>query len=80
MESKRLFKTLDDMNVHDIEKGSRLVSVSNSLISAEKVKQGSKISMGCDDSAVTDIFTGKVIPILVLVDKEEYFKLNPSKK
>lgn len=75
----RLFKTLDDMNVSDIEKGTRFVAVSNSFISGDTVKQGSKITMGCHLGAVNEIMRGEVIPILVLVNKEEYFKLNPDK-
>lgn len=75
---KRLFQILDEMNQSDIQNNTRLVSVSTSLISADKIKQGSKISMGSDDQAVMDIFTDKYIPVLILVNKEEYDKLNKS--
>lgn len=75
MGSKRLFQVLDEMNVSDIEKGTKLVSVSINLISADKTKQGSKISMGSDDSAVIDLINNKVIPVLLLIDKETYFKM-----
>lgn len=60
------------MNVLDIENGSRLASVSGNFISADKVKQGTKVCIGTDDSALFDIMNEKVIPILVLVDKEKY--------
>nr|DAI89655.1 MAG TPA: hypothetical protein [Caudoviricetes sp.] len=76
MEKKRLFQTLDEMNLLDIENGTRLVSVGSNFISADKIKQGTKISMGSDDSALHQILNDKVIPILLLVDKEEYFKLS----
>lgn len=79
MESKkRLFEILDEMNVSDIENGTKFVSVGSDFISADKVKQGSKICMGSDDSAVMDLMNKKVIPVLLLIDKEEYFKRNPS--
>lgn len=76
MEKKRLFQVLDEMNISDIEKGTRFVSVGSNFISADKIKQGSKISMGSDESAVMELMNDKVIPILLLVDKEEYFKLS----
>lgn len=75
MEKKRLFQVLDEMNVSDIENGTKLVSVSSNFISADKIKQGSKIAMGSDDSAVMELITNKVIPVLLLIDKETYFKL-----
>lgn len=76
MEKKRLFQILDEMNVSDIEKGTQLVSVGSNFISADKIKQGTKIAMGSDDSALHQIMNNKVIPILLLIDKEEYFKLS----
>lgn len=75
MEKKRLFQVLDEINVSDIENGTKLVSVSSNFISADKIKQGSKIAMGSDDSAVMELMTNKVIPVLLLIDKETYFKL-----
>lgn len=47
MAKKRLFEILDDMNVEDIDKGTRLVSVCGNFISADKVKQGTKNINGC---------------------------------
>lgn len=75
MEKKRLFQVLDEMNISDIENGTKLVSVSSNFISADKIKQGSKIAMGSDDSAVMELMTNKVIPVLLLIDKETYFKM-----
>lgn len=71
---KRLFQVLDDMNVEDSENGTQLVSVCGSFISADKVKQGTKVAMGADGSAIIEIMNDKVIPILLLIDKEEYNK------
>jgi hypothetical protein len=72
--SKRLFQILDEMNLEDTQKHTRLVSISNTFISADKVKQGSHIVIGADEQALYELMQGKVVPLLVLVDKEEYFK------
>ena len=71
---KRMFQILDEMNLDDVKNSTRLVSVSNTFLSADKVKQGTKICIGADDQALTDIMSEKVIPILILVDKDDYFK------
>lgn len=71
---KTIFEILDEMNLDDVINGTRLVGISNTLVSADKVKQGGKVSMGVDEKALYDLIDGKVLPILVLVDKEEYFK------
>lgn len=74
MAGKRLFQILDEMNLEDIENGGRLVSVSGHFISADKVKKGTKVSMGTDDSAIFDLANDDVIPLLILVNKKEYNK------
>ena len=74
MTKKRLFEVLDDMNVIDTEKGSRLVEVSSNLISANTIKQGGKIVMGVPQGSIMDLTLEKKIPVLLMVDKEEYFK------
>jgi len=72
--SKRMFEILDEMNLDDVKDNTRLVAISNTLISADKVKQGAKISMGADEQVLYDLMNEKVIPVLILVDKDEYFK------
>lgn len=72
---KRMFEILDKINQHDVEQGTRLVAISNTFISADKVKRGTKICMGADEQSLLDIISNKVIPILVLVDKEEYQRI-----
>lgn len=72
--TKRLFQVLDEMNVEDGEKGTALVGLCNDLIAGDKVKGGAKISMGAPESALHNIISGKTIPVLLLIDKEEYFK------
>lgn len=74
-EKKRLFQVLDEMNVSDIENGTKLVCVSSNFIAGDTIKQGSKITMGAHVGAVNELMREKVIPVLLLVDKETYFKL-----
>lgn len=71
---KRLFQILDEMNQHDVENNTSLVGVCPDLISADKIKQGTKVAMGVPGNAVFEIMNGKVIPILLLIDSEEYEK------
>lgn len=71
---KRFFEILDDMNQSDTEKGTATVGVVNSFVSANKVKAGAHITMGAPEQAIWDIESGKVIPILLLVDAEDYFQ------
>lgn len=71
---KRFFEILDEMNQEDVKSDSQLVTVSNYFISANKVKQGASISMGAEFGSINEIVSGRKIPLLILVDKEEYFK------
>lgn len=72
--AKRMFQVLDEMNLHDTENKTRLVAVSGNFVSADKVKKGATVTMGIDEQALFDIASQKVIPIVVLVDSEEYHK------
>lgn len=73
-QQKRLFQTLDEMNVEDTGKGTCLVGVCPEFVSAQKTKQGGHCTMGIPESALLDIMSGKTMPILLLVNEEEYFK------
>lgn len=79
MNKKRLFQILDDMNLHDIENNSKLVMIGPDFIQGDTTKKGCKITMGAHIGAVNAIAKGDVIPILVLVDKKEYFKRESEK-
>lgn len=77
MAKKRLFQILDEMNVSDTTNKTTLVAVCPNLVSADygaKI-QGTKITMGVPGNVVFDIETNKTIPILLLIDKEEYDKI-----
>lgn len=69
-----MFEILDEMNLDDVRNGTGLVKISNILISADKVKQGGKVSMGVDEQVLMDLVLDEVIPVLILVNKNEYFK------
>jgi hypothetical protein len=69
-----MFQILDEMNLDDTKNGTRLVSISNSLISIDKVKAGTKVSMGADDQVLTDLANNKCIALLIIVNRDDYFK------
>jgi hypothetical protein len=71
---KRLFQILDEMNLSDINNGTGNIAVSSTLISADKVKQGSKITMGADEKSMINLMNDKAIAVLVVINKEEYIK------
>lgn len=73
--NKRLFELLDQMNQEDSKNGTQNVAVCNQFISADKVKAGTVIKMGAPEKYIFDIMNEKVIPLLILVDKAEFFKL-----
>ncbi|MCY1720197.1 hypothetical protein OU798_07575 [Prolixibacteraceae bacterium Z1-6] len=75
---KRLFQILDEMNQSDIANGTRMVSISPNFISGDKVKQGAKICMGTDEAALMELFTHKSIPLLIIVNSEEYNRLKDT--
>lgn len=75
---KRMFQILDEMNQDDSTNGTAMVAISNSFISADTVKAGAKIAMGAPVEYLFEIASDKKIPLLILVDKEEYFKRKES--
>lgn len=75
----RMLEIFDEMIAEDAEKGTRMVAISNAFLSGDKVKQGAKICMGTDEQALMDLFNNKAIAILMIVDKDEYFKRGKQK-
>lgn len=71
---KRMFEILDEMNLDDVKNSTCLVRVSNALMSADKIKRGGKVVMGVDEQALMDLVADEVVPVLILVNKNEYFK------
>jgi len=77
--SINIFGIIDGMHVHDILHETNYIAVSPHFISADKVKEGAKITMGVDEASLYDIMNDKVIPLLILVDKKEFAKRKSSK-
>lgn len=71
--SKRLFQALDEMVTEDAKNETRLVAISSTLVSAEKVRQGCTVTVGADEQVLMDLMNDKAMAILVVVNKEEYF-------
>lgn len=72
--TKNPFKVFLEMYQEDVAKGSKLIPVCPDIISVDKVKQGTKISIGAPEEYLWKIANDQVLPILLLVDKQEYFK------
>jgi len=77
---KRTFQILDEMNQEDTKNNTQMVCVGTSLISADKVSGGCKISIGMPESILYDLMDDSRIAILVVVDKREYFKREKEEK
>ena len=75
---KRLFEVLDEMNIDDGKNNTQLVQVCTTLISADKTKQGTKVLMGAPVNTLIDLLSEKAIAVLLIIDKEEYFKRSPD--
>lgn len=75
---KRIFEILDEMNQLDTENKTRLLAVSNNLISAAKTREGARIIMGMDDQSLWDISEDDAFPILLIVNKRKYKELTKA--
>lgn len=74
MTKKRFFEVMDDINQYDTENGTQLLSVCPDFVEANKAKAGAKITMGAPEEMLYDLINDKRIPVLLLIDKEEYKK------
>lgn len=78
--AKRLFQILDEMNVKDYEGKTAFVGVNNAFVGAQKAKGGGHVTMGVPESVVMDLlFNKNKIPILLIIDMEEYNKIRNEK-
>lgn len=77
-EKKRLFQVLDEMNLADSENNTAFVAVCPNLVAADYGKniQGTKVTMGVPGNVVIDLQANKLIPVLLLINREEYDKIN----
>jgi hypothetical protein len=69
---KRMFKVLDELNLQDRNDGSSKVMVCPNCTQIKISKQGTKITMGAAGDLVGAIASGKITPLLILVDTESY--------
>jgi len=72
---KSLFQILEEMNRLDTENKTQKLGVANSFVSSSLTKKGTLITMGAPPETSMDLLNGKVMPILLLIDKETYNKL-----
>lgn len=79
--SKRLFQILDEMNVADEAGKTSFVGVNNAFVGAQKAKGGGHVTMGVPESVIMDLFLNKnKIPILLIIDKDEYDRIKNEEK
>jgi len=76
MSNKRMFQILDEMNLNDDKNNTATIGVCNQVNYIQSSKKGTLITMGAPSEALMDIESGKVIPLLLLLNKSEYDKLN----
>lgn len=72
---KRLFQILDEINVDDAKNSTRNIAVSNGFVRMDKTKEGCQVTMASDSRAMADLLTNEAIPVLLIINKEEYNKL-----
>lgn len=76
MSNKRLFQVLDEMNVNDEANKTATCACCFDLVEAKTAKGGGHVTMGVPAEVITRMFLGEVQPILLLLDKNEYHRLN----
>jgi hypothetical protein len=74
--SKRLFQVFDEMNVNDDANKTAKLGCCYDMVDARTAKGGGHVTMGVPAEAITKIFLGEVQPILLLLDRKEYHRLN----
>lgn len=74
MSKKRFSQVVDEMHLDDINNGSTLVCVCTDFVRSSLTKKGTEITIGAPLQTSHDLLNEKVMPILLLVNKEEYFK------
>lgn len=75
MSTKRLFQVLDEMNVNDEVNKTATCDCCFDMVGANKVKAGGHVTMGVPTEAVLKLLLGEYMPMLVLLDKKEYHRL-----
>ncbi len=76
--SKRLFQVLDEMNVNDEANKTATCACCFDFVAANKVKAGGHVTMGVPAEMIVKMLLGEVQPILILMDKKEYHRLEAT--
>lgn len=75
---KRMFQVLDEMNQMDIENNTQLVTLHNSILEMNHVKQGTKVTVGVPPGILNIAHQISDNPkkriVLMIVDGEEFDK------
>jgi len=80
MAKKRFFEIIDQMNIQDTENNTENIQVCPTFISANFSKKGTQVTMGVPGNIVFDLESDKLIPVLLLINREEYDKLQIENK
>lgn len=75
MSKKRLFQVFDEMNVNDDKNKTATLGCCFDMVEAKTVKAGGIVTMGVPKDEITKIFLGERQPILLLMDRKEYRRL-----
>lgn len=75
MSKKRLFQVFDEMNVNDELNKTTLLPCAFTMVEAKSDKRGGLITMGVEAHIVQKIMFGDMQPVLVVMDKKEYYRL-----
>lgn len=75
MSNKRLFQVLDEMNVNDEKNKTASCACCFDLVEAKTAKGGAHVIMGVPAEALHKIMINEYKPMLVLLDYEEYKRL-----
>lgn len=78
MSKKRLFQLLDEMNVADSENKTSNLAIANTFVKSDLTKQGTLVTMGASPEISMKLFMGEVVPILLLIDSNEFKKLQEN--
>lgn len=72
--AQRLFEVLNQMNLNDIKNGTATVGVCGVFVESRLTKRGTEITMGAPIKTSTELLSGEIIPVLLLINREEYEK------
>lgn len=73
--TKRLFQVFDEMNVNDEKNKTATLPCAFTMVEAKSDKRGGLITMGVEPYIVQNIFLGEMQPVLVVMNKKEYYRL-----